>query len=1132
MSRFSLLAVTLLSALSINAQINIQWEARYENPANFIDQAVDIELDGSGNTYVTGTSFDGSSYNWVTVKYDANGNEVWSSTYGGAGLDEAEALVMDSNGDIIVTGSRFVSGSDWDIAVVKYNGITGAQQWAQVYSGSSNFDGGKDIAVDGSNNVVITGTYSFSASDIDWIVLKYNSLGTFQWVQTNGTPDSDEGKVIATDASGNIYMAGHSEFSSGSTYVDFRVMKFNPSGTILNQTTQDAGFNGLDTPHDMVLDASGNIYLGGQGFNAPVEEEDYVLMKFNNNCAHQWTRTYSGDAEALDRINAIAVDQVTGNIFVTGRSKSNASSEDYYTIAYDPSGNELWNDRYTSSGLGFDEATDITLSGTGFVYLTGYSYQSGTNHDYTTVKYNASGNFIWDTKFNGSANLSDQAIKMVLDPSENIFVTGKSHGGSTNLDYSTIKYCQLTTVASNDTAICVGQSVDLTASGGTNITWAVLSGDMGSLSCTNCATTTADPTTTSVYTVSSQSASGCVDYDTVTVTVNSIPNPTIYNDTPLDFCDGGSVTLYTDTYTSYSWSTGAVDSFITVNSAATYTVTITDSNGCQNSANASVTVYTLPTVDAGTDFSVCPGGSGTLNASGATTYQWDVDPTLSQLNIANPVASPTSMTTYTVTGTDGNGCQNTDNVTVSLYTPPVVNAGPDDQICAGDTIQLSASGAVSYLWNSSPTLSNVNIANPNAFPTSQTTYTVQGTDGNGCTDTDNVTISTFSLPGVNAGPANSHCIGDSTQLFATGAISWQWESDPTLSNENINNPWASPTVTTEYFVTGTDVNGCSNIDSVTITVDPLPNVSAGADFSICDGDSTQLTATGADTYQWDAHPTILSSTNISNPWVQPITVTTYEVTGTVTATGCQNQADVTVSLNPLPTIDAGPDTSMCINDSLQLMATGGSTYIWNNHPSLSSNIIANPWSYANADITYYLDAYDANGCFGEDSVHITVHPLPSAPVIVENGAWLISSYSSGNQWYFNGNPVSGATNDSLNWVNQGENGSYTLLYTDNNGCSKFSEVNNIIVIDDIGFPELTAFNVSVYPNPSRGEITVDIDVIVDVLVLVDMNGKVILTKENLASGKQILDLSELPDGTYVLQMVSGEQVVSKRLIKQ
>ena len=1132
MSRVSLLILcTFFLNLSFS-QINIQWEARFEHPANFIDQAVDLELDASGNTYVTGTSFNGANYDWVTVKYDPNGNELWQTSYGGAGLDEAEAMVMDSNGDIIVTGSRFISGNDYDIAVVKYNGTTGAQIWAQIFTGSSNFDAGRDVTVDGLNNVILTGTFSFSASDIDWIIIKYNSAGVFQWSDSNGTANNDEGKVIVADAANNYYVAGHTQFSVGTTYFDFLVMKYNSAGTQLASSSQDAGFLGLDTPHCMGLDAAGNLFVGGQGFNAPIEEEDYVLMKFNNGLVHQWTRTYSGDNTTLDRINALDIDPISGNVYVTGRSKSNASSEDYYTIAYNTSGTELWNHRYTSAGLGFDEATAIDIVPSGFIYITGYTFNSGSNNDYTTLKYDNSGNLVWDTKFNGPAGLSDQAIQMRVDASENIFVTGKSHGGSTNFDYSTIKYCQLTTVASPDAELCLGQTVDLTATGGLTPTWAVLSGDAGSLSCTSCGTTTVNPNTTTVYTVFTTSASGCIDYDTVTVVVNAIPTPTIYNDTPLSFCIGGFVELYTDTYASYVWNTAATDSFIVANTGGLYTVTITDTNGCQNSANATVATFSLPNVDAGASFSVCPGNSGNLAATGASTYLWNTNPSLSQLNIPNPVATPTVNSWYYVTGTDVNGCKKVDSVEVTLFTLPVVNAGLDAQVCVGDSTQFNATGAVSFVWNASSSLSSLVIPNPYAFPTSLTTYTVTGTDANGCTDQDQVSVSTLSLPGVNAGANDSHCLGGTSQLFATGALTWVWDADPNISSVNIQNPTVNNTVDKWFKVTGTDVNGCSKKDSVFISVDPLPVVSVGADFSICIGDSTQLLATGANTYVWNSHPTFLSPTNVANPWVKPIVMTTYTVTGTVTATGCQNTDQVIVSLSPLPTISAGPDAAMCIGDSIQLNATGGDTYIWNNGASLSSNIIADPWSYTTSTITYHVDAYDSNGCFGEDDITITVNPLPGAPVILEIGPWLISSYTTGNQWYFNGSPVAGGTNDSLNWVDEGLNGSYTLLYTNANGCEKFSEVTNIIVIDDIGFNENYAFEVNLYPNPTNGTLNIDVQEDLDFLFITSANGQILMQQKDLKAGTQILDLSELPDGMYMIQLVIDDRIVNRRIIKQ
>ena len=1135
MSRIITLACLLIIAKLGFAQINIQWEARLDNlTGNFIDNAVDLALDAAGNTYVTGTSYNGTSYDAVTVKYDPNGNEIWRSSYGGAGLDEATAIALDNNNDVVITGSRFISGNDYDIFTVKYNGTTGAQIWAVINAGSANYDGGKDITVDASNNVIITGSFSVSTSDINWIVIKYNSAGTFQWTQNGGGTLNDIGKVVTVDAGGFIYVAGHREFTSGTTYFDFLLLKFNPAGgapTI--NVTRDSGFGKLDTPHAMKIDASGNIYLAGQGFTTIQAEEDYMLVKFNSTGVWQWTQLYDGDAEALDKINALDIHPGTGNIYVTGRSKSLASSEDYYTIAYTPAGAELWSKRYTSPGLKFDEAADIIYSSTGFLYITGYSYRTGTNNDYTTLKYDLSGNQIWETSFDGPSSLSDQAVRMKIDPSDNIFVTGTSHGGpSTNKDYSTIKYCQLTTVASNDTSLCLGQNVNLSASGGTNITWAIISGDMGSLSCTACATTTATPNVTSVYSVSSESASGCIDFDTVTVTINPIPTPVIYNSGPLNFCIGDSVTLSTDSYASYSWAPGGqTTQSIKAYTTGAYTLTITDVNGCQNSAVANVSTFSLPIVNAGANVTICPGNSAPLNASGASTYLWNVNPTLSQLNIPNPNATPTVQTNYIVTGTDVNGCKNKDTVTVSLFTLPSVNAGSDGQVCVGSPWPLNASGASTYIWNAHPSLSATNIPNPTATPTSQTEYFVTGTDGNGCSNIDSVTISTINLPGISAGVDKTICEGASVQIFATGGVSYVWTANPTLSATNISNPFASPLVTTTYTVTGTDINGCSNSDQVIVNVNMLPNVSAGSDTSVCVGGSVQLQASGASTYLWNSDAS-LSSTNVSNPTASPSAPTTYTVTGTA-GTGCQNTAQVSVSINPLPTINAGPDVAICQGDSTQLNATGGTIYVWTFNTTLSDFVIANPWAKPSINTTYFVQGTDANGCSNTDNVVVSINPLPAVPVITLNPPFISSSYTTGNQWYLDSSPILGETNDTVNYVTVGQNGSYTVLYTDSNGCSAFSAPSNVIIITDVSVDENEELiGIKLFPNPTNAILNIELVEGADIVQIYNSTGSLIGSYLNLNAGITTIDFSDFAKGTYILQFVKNDAVVTKRIIRQ
>ena len=1121
------------------SQINVQWEARLNDPTgNFIDNANDLALDASGNTYVLGTSYSGTSYNAVTVKYDFNGNEIWRSTFGGAGLDEGNAIVLDGNNDVIITGSQFISGSDYDIFTAKYNGITGVLIWSVINTGTTNYDAGEDVTVDASNNVVITGSISQSATNVNWIVIKYNSVGTFQWQQTGGqvSPFSDAGRIIATDAAGVVYVAGYSEFSSGTTYFDFLILKISAAGAMIFNVTRDSGTGAsgnLDTPNAMKLDAGGNIIVAGQGFLDVVNEEDYVTMKFNNAGVFQWVQTYAGDAEALDRVNALDTD-VSNNIYVTGRSKSIANSEDYYTIKYNTAGIEQWSKRYTSTGFGFDEATDITVTASGFIYLTGYSFILGNNNDYTTLKYTTAGVFVWETSFDGPASLSDQAIKMKLDASENIFVTGTSHGGvTTNKDYSTIKYCQLTTLGSADAAICVGQSTPLSASGGINITWSVLSGDMTSLSCTVCASPTADPNATTTYTVSSESASGCIDFDTVVITVNPIPSPVIYNSGPLSFCVGDSVTLSTDIYPQYLWTPGGQ----TTNSkkaftAGTYTLTITDVNGCQNSANAVVSTFSLPSVNVGANISVCPGNSTTLNATGASTFLWNVNTSLSQLNIFNPIATPLTPQTYIVTGTDVNGCKDKDTIVVSLFTPPTVNAGPDGQVCLGQPWPLNATGsATSFLWNAHPTLAPaLNIPNPTATPTAQTEYFVTGTDANFCINIDSVTISTINLPGISAGMDKTICEGDNVQIFATGGISYNWGTEPTLTCTTCSNPFASPLTTDTYTVSGIDINGCTNTDQVIVNVNLLPNVSAGQDTSVCTNGSIQLLATGASIYIWSPNAS-LSALNVANPFATPTGPVTYFVTGT-DVNMCENTAQVSVTINTLPTISAGPDVDICIGDSTQLNATGGTIFIWNFNPTLSDFVIGNPWAEPTVLTTYYLFGTDANGCSNYDTIVVNVNPLPAPPFIILDSCFISSNQTTGNQWYLNGTQILGATNDTVDYCQTG-NGSYTCLYTDLNGCLSFSSGSNIIFVNDVGIDDLAnEFGVKLYPNPTNSILNIELEDGADMVHFISMNGQVLYAQNNLVSGINTIDLSNLAPGTYLVQFVKDNSVVTKRIVKQ
>ncbi len=1136
--RFRILVVPILVLVvgTSYSQINIQWESRLNGAGNFIDKAVDLVLDASGNTYVTGSSYNGSSYDIMTVKYDPDGAELWRTSYGGIGIDEGHAIALNSLGHVIVTGSLFVSGTDWDIVTLKYSAATGAIIWSIIHPGSGQYDTGVDVVVDNTNQIIVAASITGAGTgNVDFLTLKYNNLGTLVWSNIEGGAFNDLPKAVMVDAANNVYVGGHHEYSVGTTYFDFKLIKYNSGGVLQWSTTEDSGFGKLDTPYAMALDAANNIILAGSGFTDIQNEEDYLTMKFNNATgALIWKRTYAGNAEALDVINAVAVDDLN-NIYVTGKSKSVETSEDFYTISYDASGTELWANRYTTAGLKYDEAKDIQISDDfASIYVTGYSFYAATNNDFVTVKYNAADGVVqWTTIFNGPSSNSDQAVKMQLDATENIFITGNSHGGATNLDYSTIKYCQLTTSASPDTSVCIGGSVDLIATGGDDVTWEVLTGDAGSMSCSVCETMTATPSVSTVYIVSSTSLSGCIDYDTVSVDVNDLPMVSIYYDSPLDFCLGDSLVLYADLYDAYDWSTGGTEISTTVFTGGTVTLTVEDTNACSNTAEVDIVVYDIPFVNAGVDITICPGTSVELEATGAVSYLWNASPTLVGLLLPNPEASPVVTTNYIVTGTDADGCQNKDTVQVALFTLPIVNAGPDQTICIGDSVNLLVTGATTYLWDFSLSLSELDIANPWASPAVLTKYFVTGTDDNGCTNIDSINVSTLSLPAINAGIDTVVCLGGTIQLFASGGLPvlYEWEEDPTLSALGVFNPFATPLAPTYYYVSGTDINGCSNFDSVFVDSYDLPAVFAGLDENLCIGNSVHLNATGALSYTWGSDPS-LSALDISNPWADPLTTKTYTVSG-VDINGCENEDAVTVNVVPLPAISAGLDVAICFGDSTQLNASGGVLYIWDFDPTLSNFLIGDPWASTLVTKTYVVEGTDPFGCSNTDAVTVTVNPLPAAPVLSVDSVFIISSIEVGNQWVLDGDLLVGETNDSVNYVEIGLNGEYWVIMTNEVGCTvESNRIENPIFITDVSVPEFNVFGeVLIYPNPTLGILNLASPEPLDQLIVMSLDGKIILQETNLQAGTILIDLSELPSGTYLLQMIKDDQSLVKKVVK-
>ena len=569
-------------------------------------------------------------------------------------------------------------------------------------------------------------------------------------------------------------------------------------------------------------------------------------------------------------------------------------------------------------------------------------------------------------------------------------VTGTSAAGCINTDQVVVTVNPLPTVnAGADQTVCLGATVTLSGSGAATYTW--------NNGITNGVAFT--PTLgTTTYTVTGTSAAGCINTDQVIVTVNPLPAPIING--PSTYCSGNTALLSTSTpFTTYSWSTGSTNPTVNVTAAnnpitvtvtnafacqatspaftvtqnnvitANFTVTIcqgqsatihgtsqtvagvysqtfTLGTGCDSTSNVTLVVNPLPTVNAGVDQAVCTGTPTTLTATGATTYSWN-----NGVTNGIPFTQAIGATTYTVTGTSAAGCINTDQVVITVNPLPTVGAGVDQTVCAGTAVTLNGSGATTYSWNNG-------VTNATPFtPVATNTYTVTGTDANGCVNTDQVLVTVNPIPTVGAGADQTICIGASVTLNGSGAATYTWDNGVT------NAIAFAPTATTTYTVTGTSAAGCISTDQVTVTVNPLPTVNAGLDQTICIGTSVTLNGAGAATYSWNNGVT-------DGTAFAPTSTTTYTVTGT-SAAGCVNTDQVTVTVNPLPVVNAGPDQTVCAGTQVTLTAAGAATYSWNN--GVTDGTPFTPVSTT----TYTVTGTSAAGCISTDQVTVTVNPIPT-----------------------------------------------------------------------------------------------------------------------------------------------------------
>ncbi len=306
------------------------------------------------------------------------------------------------------------------------------------------------------------------------------------------------------------------------------------------------------------------------------------------------------------------------------------------------------------------------------------------------------------------------------------------------------------------------------------------------------------------------------------------------------------------------------------------------------------------------------------------------------------------------------GCTSPAQEVLAFISAPVSDAGANDTICVGDTATLSAQNGDAWLWTGGSNLQTISVS-----PATTTTYTLTITDQYGCTGTaDQATVVVNQLPNVVASNDTAICDGETAALAAIGATDYAWSNNATTPIINVA---AAGT----YSVTGTDANGCVNVDSTIVTVNALPSGNASADVAICEGSSTQLEATGGVSYLWSTAETS------SDIVVSPASTTDYTVE-TTNQFGCVGADTVTVTVNTLPTLSITVSDTICIRETARVLTAtpAGGTFTG---PGVTSGVFdASVVGVGTYTLTYTYT--DGNGCSNTATKSIVVDGSPGCVI--------------------------------------------------------------------------------------------------------------------------------------------------------
>jgi spore germination protein YaaH/PKD repeat protein len=868
--------------------------------------------------------------------------------------------------------------------------------------------------------------------------------------------------------------------TSGSTLTTFAKL-FNDTVSVhkywitydIIQSTVDSGYicvgwyQNIVTFNNIIqyykLDKNGNLVwvrelpeYSGANILKIIKSQNGYLLSFNYNLStvmeideqgnKLWGKSFSSPFEKFTKINSGGYLSASGNC---------NSCNGFNLIKIDNTGNSVWQNQFAFSLYANTTLNIVSLTEDGFgnFYICAYigdgsAFPTVWSYDGVLIKVDANGNLLW-TKYIPIPDSQGIISSLVFDNNSDIIF------GSRSIDHLTNAITGwVTKIDSSGTVISSSELLGASIS--------VINSNSGNVDCVMHGSATANHPNIvalnsslnlinqktylfpSVYSIKptfdNKFIAVCGQY-----LLNSGGTDYRYNIFKVSYTDNSCVdtiaTTISLTSSTPNWNilsnTASTPSLSLSNFAINPTVaTLVDTNICHQ---CNLTANITPSGS----ITFCSGGSVTLTAdAGMISYLWSNGQTTQSISVS-------STGNYFVSEIDNFSCSATSQVVSVTVNPlPISNAGTDESICSGSSVSIGSisTGGYSYSWTPTNNLSNPLISNPNANPTSQTTYILTTTNSFSCTENDTVVVSVNSLPIVNAGSnvtitqGNPTTIGGSPTASGNSPFTYSWHPPVDLNSSIISNPSANPPTTAIYFVTVADANGCSALDSITVTVNPV-----GCSYSLSDSSHNYSHSGGVyilsvsasnqgctwvisnSTAWFTVSPTTLQTGNAS------VTITADSCSGGVPRTGTFTVAGITYTVtqdcntgtacNP-PTVNfaASQTTGNCpfTVDFFDLsLTTGPTSWLWTIYNGggqpISSNLQNPTGILYNVAGSFLVKLEVADSC-GTNSAIVPNYIVVSCPVGIDAAI-------SRNKFVIYPNP----TNDQLTFEANGiSNDDYTI----------------------------------------------------------------------------------------------------------